>query len=97
MMQHKVGFGQGENTPAKPGDHTKHISRFSDVEKEEWPIFKEWNCWLEFNFPSECHGFHQWQAREKRNLSRISGWKPTVDQQTLEQEELREQAEAQLH
>jgi hypothetical protein len=100
----KIDLGQKDDVPSALDDHsvcggitpTKHLSGFLESEEQDWPIFKEWNCWLECNFPSECHGFRQWQAREKRNLSRISGWKPVIDEQMLEEEELRTEAEAQL-
>jgi hypothetical protein len=99
-----TGLIHEENTPTASGSQspwdggvpTDHIIPELSESYHEWPVFKQWDCWMECNFPSECHGFRQWQARERRRMSRRDDYKPVVDEQWLEQEQLRAETEAQF-
>ncbi|KAG9230611.1 hypothetical protein BJ875DRAFT_471754 [Amylocarpus encephaloides] len=67
------------------------------IEGEIDSPFRERNCWMDCNFPSECHAFRQWRARENRRLEQllVQGREviSPIDEQEIEQEELQEAEE----
>ncbi|EPE31038.1 hypothetical protein GLAREA_04005 [Glarea lozoyensis ATCC 20868] len=101
-----TGLAHVSSTPAVSGNQSIWIEETPadqimpelSENYQQWPVFRQWDCWMECNFPSECHGFRQWQARERRRMSRTNNYKPVplVDEQWLEQEQLRAETEAQL-